>query len=920
MVNPKRPTPPRGPVTPGGTIPRRRNFQSPSGPDYLSPDWLVLWATYLLMALIFFLFTPYTHQLDEIKNTLLFSFTPFLLIGALYCVRYFNDFTWKRSAATILLALFTVNMLFSWVINPYRLVAERVVWFQVACATFTVIFAWLMDSEDKLRKTMMFIVLLSFGSVIIGLFMFAGQNWTQVLYEHGKAAGWSSDWNTLFYTLASSKEMYSTILNTDFYAAYLVMTIPITLAMFFVEEHIGFKILAIVTFLLMNICLVFTNSNDSLFAVPIICYPVFFLLGFFYLKNWNLSVKHLITFFVGGAVVALTAFLLMAPKLATTWEFKSAALEGRKVLWSGGLLPWLYGNDLSRTHWDWISILFGRGPGGYRFYFPLFRRADFFDNQINNVTTFGHNYYFDILLEFGAIGLLLFFAFYGTVLWGAFQQIRKTENRTARLYQMAMIAGLMAIAFQNFFSPNNRWAVCGMVFWAMFGFSMGIKKIDQPAEAPELSDNALQTRKVFWWVTLVFACFFMFQSTPQGFLWWTAAKDNGLGLKYMDGSEGYSGTDKQKLLMMAQRYFESAIQENPTFVTTYYKLAHVYNTLGNEDQAIKTYEKLEEINPHYSEIHLNLGIMYWSKALAAADKKEQLKYMEKAYTQIKEAARQELKPNVQWRAGAIGQELAQMYEQQSQAAEAKGPDGRTEAVKDMEKANAIYTESKGYYRNIITYKPVLEEYRIERKNFYPKAEKELLRIAYLTGKLDEAEQVLEQMYWEDPDKTEYKNGLLTFYDKQKKYDAKIKFLEKAVHANPLDVSLRKQLADTYVQTKDLKGYEDELKRIDVLEPNNKTTLSGLYLAYKTAGKADLASEYAKRLKAIGVNPDSVTTTTALIGGTSLSKDLLAPSAEPMTDDEDEVVTVPMTQPEASGAVPTSASATTGPETATSASR
>src|SRR5207253_929925 len=43
------------------------------GTPALPGDWPLLVAVYAVVALIFFLFTPYTHQLDEIKNVILYS-------------------------------------------------------------------------------------------------------------------------------------------------------------------------------------------------------------------------------------------------------------------------------------------------------------------------------------------------------------------------------------------------------------------------------------------------------------------------------------------------------------------------------------------------------------------------------------------------------------------------------------------------------------------------------------------------------------------------------------------------------------------------------------------------------------------------------------------------------------------------------
>lgn len=820
--------------------------------DYTTPNWMILFGTYALFSLIFFLFTPYTHQLDEIKNTLLYSFTPFLLAVAIWRVD-FSRFTWKTHATSLLLGLYTAAMVLSWIVNPYKLVGERILWFQVACVTFTCVFAWFMDSENKMRKTMMFIVLVALASTVIGLILYANIGIPNLIYNFGKSAGWSQEWVTLFYTLASptAKEMYSTILNSDFFAAFLVMTIPLTLAMFFVEEHLLFKAIAVATFLLMNICLLFTNSIDS-FLSMITSYILFLVLAYLYVKNWNLSKQFLITFFTGVAIIAITGIVLYIPQIYAVWNFKGAAYEGRTVLWWGGFWPWIYRDDPTMSNINIMTLLFGSGPGGYRFYFPVFRRPDYFDNQINNVTTFGHNYYLDLLCEFGILGLGFFLALYGKVLLDAFRQVRTTTNVSHRWYQIACICGLVGIAIQNWFSPNNRWAVCGMVYYSLIGLSIGLHHLDRPGE-PQVPATGEKRGGQLKLALALFVAVFLFRSTPQGFDYFAAAKANGMGLRYMESAEMYSGQEKERFLERARLLFEEAIRVNPTFVTSYYKLAHVYNTLGYSDpsqsveyidKAIKAYEKLQAINPHYSEIHLNLGIMYWAKAAEVAPA-ERLKLYEMAYREIKEAARQELKPDVQYRASAIGNDYAEALET------AGKPD---EALK-------VYEELKTYNRNIVDYQPLLEEYRQKKKDLYPRAMRELIRLAIITDKVHEAMTVVERMYNEDPNSAEALATLLELYKKEDSTERKAKFLDAAVHNSPFDVELRALLAEANLEKGDVQSYEKELRRIEILEPKHRAALGGLYLRYKTSGDEQRAAEYAKKLQGIGISPDSITSAT-----------------------------------------------------------
>lgn len=869
----------------------RRGVSRGPAEVYTSYGWLLLLVTFLTIILISFLFTPYTHQLDEIKNVLLMFIPPFLLIAALAKMD-FSAITWKNSGALILLGLYFASMCFSWVINPYKPMGETVVWFNLSVATFTVVLAWYMNTENKARKTMLFFVGLGMCSTLIGLFMYA-KRYTQGLYR------WLEDvqpWGTLFYTLTnSSTEMYSFILNSDFYAAFLVMLIPIALAMFFVEKRLGFKVFALVSFLLMNVCLVLTNSNDSFISMGV-AYPFFIIMGVRYVKEWELSRQFKMGFalLIAAGLVFMAVFML--PRLSATYDFKAAAFSGRRVLWGGGFWPWIYGNHLDGSSPDWLSVIFGTGPGGYRHYFPWFRSPDFFDQQINNVTTFSHNFYLDTLLEQGLVGLVILMAFIVRVFGDGFNQIKTTTSRTHLFYQIGLLTGLLGIAVQCYSSPNNRWAVAGMMYWCLFGLSMGLSSLDKPRISGDnlgkkLGDVPLSL--ICKCACLALAVLFIGRQvmpSAQFSKYWQAAKLNANGLRYMD--QTYSMTPEQSLpyLQASQQYFEKAIDLNPTFATSYYKLAHVYNQLGASvpaerdeymTKAIQTYEKLDEICANYSEVQLNLGIMYAQKAgllteavrgrqekaqkllqdmqTATGAKRQQMKedydalmedlsktvnnipeerraLMETSYRRMKEAAHQSLKPNTQYLTGTIGRELLELYQEAG----------------ETEKANKLREEVKPFFRSLLNYKPRIPELQADQKESYPKAQMALLALAQETENVNEAIDVLKGMVHDNPDNQLMLKALLESFDKAGKTQEKLAYLEEMVHADPTDALLRLQLADSFKKAGNADKYLLELRKAEVLTPDDPKLLQEIYSVYKAENNAEAVTSYLDKLTSYGI--------------------------------------------------------------------
>ncbi len=783
------------------------NLQSES--DYLTPGWLTLFATAIVMTLIFVLFTPYTHQLDEIKNVYLMIAPPFLLLAALW-QKDFSKISWRNDSPTMFCGLWVVAMVCSYIVNPYKLTAERVVWFQTGCLTFTLIFAWLMNTENKMRKSMFFITLLGFISVVFGLFFFAGRGFTDAIYNYMKGDPmWSRDyreWMTLFYTLKESRQMYSTILNEDFYAAFLVMTTAIPLAMFIVEKDSFWKrLFAFCTFLLMNVCLVFTNSNDSYSATVLILYPLFFFLSFRYLRReeWGLTRSVVLTFIIGSVILTATVLLLQSPKIMQTWEFKSEAFEGRKILWGGGIMPWLKGTDFNNPHFSPITAIFGTGPGGYRFYFPVWRNPLWFDNQINNVTTFGHNWYIDVLMEYGLFGLFSFLGLHITILVRGLRQIATTTVTSRKCYQIALITGLCAVALQNFFSPNNRWAVCGMIYWTMFGLSMGLTMLDIPEDVQPPSMRKLKLARRFKYAAYAFALLFLVRAVPQGFNYWTAAKLNSLGIRAMDLANypGLPEGEQLRYLKEARQVLEGAIKANPSFATSYYKLAHVQHSLGDSDAAIKTYEMLNKVFPYYSELNWNLGTMYFSKAVYAEDPETQRDAMIKSWENMRIAARQSRKPGVQYRIVEYGLPLAKIYDREGETS----------------KALAIREEMKDCLWHFITYEPKLPELKLDKKENYTRGEQRLVQLCNETSDTQGLIKILQRMYNEHPENSLILNQILLVYKDDNDTSGMLAFMKDAVDNAPIDPKLRETYAFILKEAGDEAGAAAEMKRVAVLK-------------------------------------------------------------------------------------------------------
>jgi tetratricopeptide (TPR) repeat protein len=108
--------------------------------------------------------------------------------------------------------------------------------------------------------------------------------------------------------------------------------------------------------------------------------------------------------------------------------------------------------------------------------------------------------------------------------------------------------------------------------------------------------------------------------------------------------------ENQKLrqhYMSAIAEYKQSLRYNPTFITTYYKMAHAYNAIGDEESALKTYQELQRYSPDYSQAHFNLGIVHSALAQKTKDQTVAGKHREESLREFKIAAHMSSEESIQ---------------------------------------------------------------------------------------------------------------------------------------------------------------------------------------------------------------------------------------------------------------------------------
>ena len=65
----------------------------------------------------------------------------------------------------------------------------------------------------------------------------------------------------------------------------------------------------------------------------------------------------------------------------------------------------------------------------------------------------------------------------------------------------------------------------------------------------------------------------------------------------------------------AMKYLELAIEQDPNNVTYYFAQGSLHEQLGEEAEAIESYEKSIEVNAEFFNAHYNLGALYYNKGV-----------------------------------------------------------------------------------------------------------------------------------------------------------------------------------------------------------------------------------------------------------------------------------------------------------------
>ncbi len=320
-------------------------------------------------------------------------------------------------------------------------------------------------------------------------------------------------------------------------------------------------------------------------------------------------------------------------------------LMARFILWDGA---W----QIFKKHW-----LTGSGIKGYLVFYPYERRPDYNLYEINHVTVFSHNIFLDVLSDTGIIGFVTFMSFLGFLYWKCTARLWRSHDLDTRISMICVLGAMTGFIIANLTCPNSRWPIGAGNMWAVLGVMAGMinrrASAEESTEGSQSRPTAMQTKLVYGMLALSVVGFFVTTINARNFFLGSMTHSEGLNIlgnppenpgplaQYLDDIAALQREGRKPGLTAAQKakieqqinysiqqfgkerdkaigYFRKAIELNPTFLTSYYKLASILS-MGNGAQvtredlqaALNTYKQMQEYSAEFSQTRYNLGMLYY---------------------------------------------------------------------------------------------------------------------------------------------------------------------------------------------------------------------------------------------------------------------------------------------------------------------
>jgi len=431
---------------------------------------------------------------------------------------------------------------------------------------------------------------------------------------------------------------FATFGNPDFFASYIIISLPIFFSMYLTESK-RWKLIFGLGILVLILNLYFTATRGA-WAGFIISSFVFVVLYSKYIgREWLERLwkrKSRVLLFL------ILIFLLHFGLMSTSQRYRSR-VEGsvnriqqiltrrteRLLIWRDTLVMGL-DNPL------------GVGIGAFHIYFPRYASEELLKilPQDRFIVNYAHNEFLEVWSEMGLIGIGIFIwtiiAFFTQ---GRLFLVKEGGARPEKILTLGYLASGSGILAHSFVSVNMRFIVTSVYFY--FVLALLASQCRKEAELRIDWPKAVKLTVILFvfWVGL-----FSIREIAKPFRAHKLLKEE-VGFfeqREADPEKAIAALEevieanpnealayyrmgwvyaKEKNWGEAIKNFEIACRLNPRLAGARNNLGNIYFTLGNKEKAIENYRSAIAINPDLVDAHFNLGYCYYTmgKLKEAAD-------------------------------------------------------------------------------------------------------------------------------------------------------------------------------------------------------------------------------------------------------------------------------------------------------------
>jgi len=252
--------------------------------------------------------------------------------------------------------------------------------------------------------------------------------------------------------------VFSVFGNPNILAEYLIMSIPVSVALFWNSKRLIKKLIFLLTSMILAGTLVLTLSRGGWLGFAFGIFVFMFLVE-----------KRLLLLCIPVGV--LSVFVL--PQSIINRIQTIGSLADSSNAWR--ITTWKITIDIIRDHW-----VAGVGFG----YIP-FKKT--FETYIRTMPTFhAHNTYLEIAAELGIVGIILFIIMIFVIYKYAIINSKKNKDKYIKVITAGLLGGIGSLLFQGLVEHVLYMPKIIITFWTMIGFILVTMKLSKLAEKSKL--------------------------------------------------------------------------------------------------------------------------------------------------------------------------------------------------------------------------------------------------------------------------------------------------------------------------------------------------------------------------------------------------------------------------------------------------